>query len=227
MIFKTVDDDSNLSGQRIVNVFEARRIAQEKVNDSLREHVTQLEIDKAALTSLEQKVASGTTYEEAYAQSMKKASAAAKEHAVATKGVAGTTDTFVAKQKTAQAAMESTATSSKVASFGIKALRTAYNMFAGLAISFAITKIVEGIQYLAESAERAKEKLENIRTELSDNSSSYENNRNTLEGLRNEYDALIDKADKLGGVQNLTNDEYTRYQEIMKILYPTKFTKSY
>lgn len=219
MIFKTVDDDSNLSGQRIVNVFEARRIAQEKVNDSLREHVTQLEIDKAALTSLEQKVASGTTYEEAYAQSMKKASAAAKEHAVATKGVAGTTDTFVAKQKTAQAAMESTATSSKVASLGIKALRTAYNMFAGLAISFAITKIVEGIQYLAESAERAKEKLENIRTELSDNSSSYENNRNTLEGLRNEYDALIDKADKLGGVQNLTNDEYTRYQEIMsKIL---------
>ena len=189
------------------------------MNISLKEYATQLAIDKTELTALERAVAGGATYEEAYAQSIKKASVAAKEHALITKGVAGTTDTFVAKQKTAQTAMEATATSSKVASVGIKALRMAYNMFAGLVVSFAITKIVEGIQYLAESADRAKEKLENIRTELSDNSSSYESNRNTLEGLRNEYDALIDKADKLGGVQNLTNDEYTRYQEIMsKIL---------
>lgn len=214
MIFKTIDDDSTLSGQRIVSVFEARRIAQEKVNASLREHAAQLEIDKAALTSLEQKVASGTTYEEAYAQSMKRASAAAKEHAVATKGVAGTTDTFVAKQKSAQAAMEATATSSKVAVVGVKALKLAFNMFSGIVVSFAISKIIEGFQYLAESAERAKEKLENIRTDLSENNSSYESNRKTLEGLRSEYDELTDKADKLGGVQNLANDEYERYKEL-------------
>lgn len=214
MIFKTIDDDSTLSGQKIVSVFEARRIAQEKVNASLREHAVQLEIDKAALTSLERKVASGTTYEEAYAQSMKRASAAAKEHAVTTKGIAGTTDTFVAKQKSAQAAMEATATSSKVATVGVKALRLAFNMFSGIVISFAISKIIEGFQYLTESAERAKEKLENIRTDLSKNSSSYESNKKTLEGLRSEYDELTDKADKLGGAQNLANDEYERYKEI-------------
>lgn len=167
------------------------------------------------MTSLEQKVASGTTYEEAYAQSMKKASAAAKEHAVATKGVAGTTDTFVAKQKTAQAAMEATATSSKVAAVGVKALKLAFNMFSGLVISFAISKIIEGFQYLSESAERAKEKLEDIRTDLTDNQSSYESNRKTLEGLRDEYDSLTKKADELGGVQNLANEEYQRYTEIM------------
>lgn len=214
MIFKTIDDDSALSGQRIVSIFEARRIAQEKVNASLKEHAAQLEIDKAALTSLEQKVASGTTYEEAYAQSMKRASAAAKEHAVTTKGLAGTTDTFVAKQKSAQAAMKATATSSKVAAVGVKALKLAFNMFSGIVISFTISKIIEGFQYLAESAERAKEKLENIRTDLSENSSSYESNRKTLEGLRSEYDELTNKADKLGGVQNLANDEYERYKEI-------------
>lgn len=155
------------------------------------------------------------SYEEAYAQSIKKASAAAKEHAVATKGVAGTTDTFVAKQKTAQAAMEATATSSKVAAVGVKALKLAFNMFSGLVISFAISKIIEGIQYLGESAERAKEKLEDIRTDLNDNQSSYESNRKTLEGLKDEYNSLTDKADKLGGVQNLTNEEYKRYTEIM------------
>lgn len=54
MIFKTIDDDSTLSDQKIVSTFEARKIAQEKVNASLREHAAQLEIDKAALTSLEQ-----------------------------------------------------------------------------------------------------------------------------------------------------------------------------
>lgn len=215
MIFKTIDDDSTLSGQRIVSVFEARRIAQEKVNASLREHAAQLEIDKAALTSLEQKVSSGTTYEEAYAQSMKRASVAAKEHAVTTKGVAGTTDTFVAKQKKAQAELEATATSSKVAAVGVKALKLAFNMFSGLVISFAISKIIEGFQYLSESAERAKEKLEDIRTDLTDNQSSYESNRKTLEGLRDEYDSLTKKADELGGVQNLANEEYQRYTEIM------------
>lgn len=215
MIFKTIDDNSTLSGQRIVSTFEARRIAQEKVNASLREHAAQLEIDKAALTSLEQKVASGTTYEEAYAQSMKRASAAAKEHAITTKGIAGTTDTFVAKQKSAQAAIDATATSSKGAVVGVKALKLAFNMFSGIVISFAISKIIEGFQYLAESAERAKEKLENIRTNLTENNSSYESNRKTLEGLRSEYDELTDKADKLGGVQNLTNEEYQRYTEIM------------
>lgn len=215
MIFKTIDDNSTLSGRRIVSTFEARRIAQEKVNASLREHAAQLEIDKAALTSLEQKVASGTTYEEAYAQSMKRASAAAKEHAITTKGLAGTTDTFVAKQRSAQAAMDATATSSKGAVVGVKALKLAFNMFSGIVISFAISKIIEGFQYLAESAERAKEKLENIRTDLSENNSSYESNRKTLEGLRSEYDELTDKADKLGGVQNLTNEEYQRYTEII------------
>lgn len=174
-----------------------------------------MEIDRQELSLLEEKVKSGMTYEQAYSESIKKASAAAKEHAVSTKGVSGATDTFVAKQKKAQAELEATATSSKVAAVGVKALKLAFNMFSGLVISFAISKIIEGIQYLGESAERAKEKLEDIRTDLNDNQSSYESNRKTLEGLKDEYNSLTDKADKLGGVQNLTNEEYKRYTEIM------------
>lgn len=215
MIFKTIDDDSTLSGQRIVSTFEARKIAQDKLTASLKEQSAQLEIDRQELSLLEQKVKSGMTYEQAYAESIKKASDAAKEHAVSTKGVSGATDTFVAKQKKAQAELEATATSSKVAAVGVKALKLAFNMFSGLVISFAISKIIEGFQYLAESAECAKEKLENIRTDLTDNQSSYESNRKTLEGLRDEYDNLTKKADELGGVQNLTNEEYQRYTEIM------------
>lgn len=99
MIFKTIDDETTLSGQRIVSVLQARKIAQEEVNLSIQKHIAQLELDKVALTQLEQKIASGISYEEAYAQSMTKASIAAKEHAIQTKGLSGTTDTFIAKQK--------------------------------------------------------------------------------------------------------------------------------
>lgn len=113
-------------------------------------------MDKTALTQLEQKIASGISYEEAYAQSMTKASVAAKEHAIQTKGLSGTTDTFVAKQKVVQTELEATATSSRLASVGVKALSTAFNMFAGMAIMWGITKIIEGFEYLSESAETDK-----------------------------------------------------------------------
>lgn len=204
MIFKTIDDDSTLSGQKIVSTFKARKIAQDQAAASLKEQTRQLEIDRRELSLLEEKIKNGMTYEQAYSESIKKASTAAKEHAVSTKGVAGATDTFIEKQKEAQVELKTTATSSKVAAVGVKALKLAFNMFSGLVISFAISKIIEGFQYLSESAERAKEKLENIRTDLTDNQSSYESNRKTLEGLKDEYNSLTDKADKLGGVQNLT-----------------------
>ena len=145
---------------------------------------------------------------------MTKASVAAKEHAIQTKGLSGTTDTFVAKQKVVQTELEATATSSRLASVGVKALSTAFNMFAGMAIMWGITKIIEGFEYLSESAERAKEKLSEIQTELNDNNSTYQSNRSTLVGLKEEYDALTKKAEALGGAQNLANDEYERYQAI-------------
>lgn len=59
MIFKTITDESSLSGRKIVSMFQARKIAQEEVNLSIQKHIAQLELDKAALTQLEQKIASG------------------------------------------------------------------------------------------------------------------------------------------------------------------------
>ncbi|MEI3163866.1 MAG: hypothetical protein V8S74_10890 [Lachnospirales bacterium] len=214
MIFKTTNDSSTLSNQKIVSIFRARKIAQEEVTASLKKQAAQLEIDKQELSLLEQKIKNGISYEQAYAESIHKSSLAAKEHAITTKGAAGTTDIFVDKQKSAQVAMETTATSSKVATAGVKALKLALNAFTGIIIGVVIDKIVEGFQYIMESSERAKEKLENIKTAMSENKSSYENNRKTLEDLRNEYDNLTEKANELDGVQNLANEEYKRYTEI-------------
>lgn len=40
MIFKTIGDETTLSGQRIVSVFEARKIAQEQAAKQLVERYT-------------------------------------------------------------------------------------------------------------------------------------------------------------------------------------------
>lgn len=184
------------------------------MNAAIKEQAAQLEIDRQELSLLEEKIKSGMSYEQAYAESIHKASIAAKEQAISTKGAAGTTSVFVEKQKIAQAEMKATGSASKVASIGVDALKMSLNMFAGIIFISIIGKVIEGIQYLASSAERAKEKLDEIKNTMSENKSSYESNKKTLEGLRSEYDSLSEKANKLGGVQNLANEEYERYTEI-------------
>ncbi len=215
MIFKTIKDETTLSGQRIISTLQARKIAQKEVNDSIQKHILQLELDKTALINLENKIASGMSYAKAYTQTMTQASITAKEYALQTKGLSGTTDTFVAKQKLVQSELESTAKSTKLASVGVKVLSSTFNIFTGIAITWGITKIIEGFNYLSQSSERAKDRLFKLQTQLSDNNSSYENNRKTLVGLREEYDFLTKKSESLGGIQNLPDKEYQKYQEIM------------
>lgn len=95
MIFKTIDTGDDI---KVVTALRARKIAQEELNVSIAKQQAILETDTVALSKLETQVASGIPYEEAYAQSMTKASIAAKEHAIATQGASGSTDVFVAKQ---------------------------------------------------------------------------------------------------------------------------------
>lgn len=59
--------------------------------------------------------------------------------------------------------MKATGSASKVASIGVDALKMSLNMFAGIIFISIIGKVIEGIQYLASSAERAKEKLDEIK----------------------------------------------------------------
>lgn len=121
MIFKTITDETTLSGQRITSILQAEKIAQDEVNRSIQKYITQLESDKAALIDLERKIASGMSYGKAYTQTMTQASVAAKEHAIQTKGLSGPMDTFVEKPKIVQAELEATATSAKITGVGIKA----------------------------------------------------------------------------------------------------------
>lgn len=171
--------------------------------------------DVQCLRDYETACKGGTVSSEDFTRIMGKASASAQDYSKNIKEGAGSAQIYADKQKALQSSIQNTGTASKVAAVVVKALSIAGNMLARMAISFAISKVIEGVNYLSESAERAKKKLEEIQTELSDNNSTYQSNRETLVGLKDEYESLSEKAESLGGAQNLANDEYERYQEIM------------
>lgn len=74
MIFKTIDDNDSLSGQRIVSKFTARKIAQE-------EATKQLEIDIQCLRNYEVECQKGSVSTETFSNTMNGASIEAQKYA--------------------------------------------------------------------------------------------------------------------------------------------------
>ena len=101
----------------------------------------------------------GTVSSDDFTRIMGKASTQAQEYSKNIKEGTGSAQIYADKQKTLQQSIQNTGTASKVAAVGVKALSIAGNMLAGMAIMWGITKIIEGFEYLSESAERAKEKI--------------------------------------------------------------------
>lgn len=145
---------------------------------------------------------------------MGKASTQAQEYSKNIKEGTGSAQVYADKQKTLQQSIQNTGTASRVAAVGVKALSIAGNMLAGMAISFAISKVIEGINYLITASERAIEKTKELQQEISQISSDYQSERQTLEGLREEYDALTSKIGENGAEASLSADEYERYRDI-------------
>ena len=207
MIVKTIEDETTLSGQRIVSVFQARKIAQEQATK-------QLNTDIQCLRDYESACKGGTVSSEDFTRIMSKASASAQDYSKNIKEGTGSAQVYADKQKALQTTIQNTGTASKVAAVGVKALSIAGNMLAGMAISFAISKVIEGINYLVTASERAIEKTKELQEEISQIDSTYESNRSTLEGLKEEYDALASKIGENGAKASLSADEYERYRDI-------------
>lgn len=206
-IFKTIDDETSLSGQKIVSVLQARKIAQEQA-------IKQTNLDIQCLRNYEAACKNGTVTSEDFTRIMGKASSQAQDYSKNIKDGTGSAQVYADKQKTLQQSIKNTGTASQVAAVGIKALSIAGNMLAGMAISFAISKVIEGIEYLATASERAIEKTKELQEEISQISSDYQSERQTLEGLREEYDSLTAKIGENGAEASLSADEYERYRDI-------------
>ena len=105
---------------------------------------------------------------------------------------------------------------SKAAAAGMKALAVAGSMLMTMGIAFAITKIIEGIQWLATSSERAKEAAEELANELNTQKKTIDGNISTIKGLEDEFKRLSKGVDDYGANISLSTDEYERYQNIVQ-----------
>ena len=188
MMFKTIDNNGDI---KVVTVMKARKIAQDQLTASIARQELQLIADEKALTRLEAKVASGIPLEQAMATEMNGASIAAKNHAIQTQGLNGTTDAFVAKQKAAQAQLKATANDSK------KLITTLKSVAANIGVMIAFTVAIKAIEY---AWDKANTTVEEVQGKINDLSSS-------ISTLEDEYKSL-----KETGSENLTDAEQTRLQ---------------
>lgn len=104
--------------------------------------------------------------------------------------------------------------SAKTSAVVIKGLALAGNMIASWAISFIVSKTVEGLYNLANAAENAKENAKELTSSLTDMQNSQNSNSSIIANLNEEYKILSDGVNRLGENVSLTTDEYSRYQEI-------------
>lgn len=188
MMFKTIDNNGDI---KVVTVMKARKIAQDQLTASIARQELQLIADEKAPTRLEAKVASGIPLEQAMATEMNGASIAAKNHAIQTQGLNGTTDAFVAKQKAAQAQLKATANDSK------KLITTLKSVAANIGVMIAFTVAIKAIEY---AWDKANTTVEEVQGKIDDLSSS-------ISTLEDEYKSL-----KETGSENLTDAEQTRLQ---------------
>lgn len=188
MMFKTIDNNGDI---KVVTVMKARKIAQDQLTASIARQELQLIADEKALTRLEAKVASGIPLEQAMATEMNGASIAAKNHAIQTQGLNGTTDAFVAKQKAAQAQLKATANDSK------KLITTLKSVAANIGVMIAFTVAIKAVEY---AWDKANTTVEEVQGKIDDLSSS-------ISTLEDEYKSL-----KETGSENLTDAEQTRLQ---------------
>lgn len=170
---------------------KARKIAQDELTASMARQEAQLLADKVALQNYEIECSKGVVTTEQFNIIMAKASASAKEYAISTNGVAGSTDAFVAKQKAAQAQLKATANDSK------KMITTLKSVAANIGVMIAFTVAIKAIEY---AWDKANTTVEEVQGKIDDLSSS-------ISTLEDEYKSL-----KETGSENLTDAEQTRLQ---------------
>ena len=159
MIFKTIDDNDSLSGQRIVSKFTARKIVQEEV-------AKQLEIDIQCLRNYEAECQKGSVSTETFSNTMKGASIEAQRYTTNIKEGTGSASTFATNQRAIQSSMYETSIVSKAAAVGLNIFKAALNSLIFFAVIEGIQLLIKGIDNLILTAREAEEKAETLRSNM-------------------------------------------------------------
>lgn len=207
MIFKTIDDNDSLSGQRIVSKFTARKIAQE-------EATKQLEIDIQCLRNYEIECQKGSVSTETFSNTMKGASVEAQKYAVNIKNGTGSTQTFATNQKAIQASMSETSIVSKVAATGLSIFKAALNSLIFFAVIEGIQLLIKGIDNLILTVDEAEEKAEALRGNMQSFFDEIQSGQQTISSVSDRFSELSEHVTKTGKNIDLTKDEYSEYLDI-------------
>ena len=207
MIFKTINDETTLSGQRIATSFTARKIAQE-------EATRQLEIDIQCLKNYEIECQKGTVSAETFATTMNGASVEAQRYASNIKNGTGSAQTFATNQKAIQTSMNETSIASKAAAVGINIFKAALNTLIFFAVIEGIQLLVKGIDSLILTAEEAEEKAENLRNNMQSFFDEVQSGQQTISSISDRFSELSKHVTETGENIDLTKDEYSEYLDI-------------
>lgn len=207
MIFKTIDDNDSLSGQRIVSKFTARKIAQE-------EATKQLEIDIQCLRNYEAECQKGSVSTETFNNTMKGASVEAQKYAVNIKEGTGSAQTFATNQRTIQASMSETSIVSKVAATSLSIFKAALNSLIFFAVIEGIQLLIKGIDNLILTADEAEEKAEALRGNMQSFFDEVQSGQQTISSVSDRFSELSEHVTKTGENIDLTKDEYSEYLDI-------------
>lgn len=207
MIFKTIDDNDSLSGQRIVSKFTARKIAQE-------EATKQLEIDIQCLRNYEVECQKGSVSTETFSNTMNGASIEAQKYATNIKNGTGSAQTFATNQRTIQASMSETSIVSKVAATGLSIFKAALNSLIFFAVIEGIQLLIKGIDNLILTADEAEEKAETLRGDMQSFFDEVQSGQQTISSVSDRFSELSEHVTKTGENIDLTKDEYSEYLDI-------------
>lgn len=108
--------------------------------------------------------------------------------------------------------------SAKAVKIGMQALATVSNMFIGMAISWGISKIFEGIDNLIHAEEKIIEKAKEAQQAIDDVQNSLKNVTSTVEENRDRFIELSEGVDKFSKNLTLSEEEYKEYLSISQQL---------
>ena len=207
MMFKTITDETTLSGQRIVGALQARKIAQQQAT-------AQLEIDIACLKEYQVACQNGTVTTEQFDIIMHKASASAVEYSAKIKAGTGTAQSYANTQRATNSALQEVSIGAGIASKAVKLFSAALNMIAFTAITQGISWLIRKVDEWIVTAKEAKESANAFKESLSTFFSESQSNLKTISSLSYRFDELSKNVDDNGKKIGGTEEEYAEFLDI-------------
>ena len=207
MIFKTITDETTLSGQRIVGALQARKIAQQQAT-------AQLEIDIACLKEYQVACQNGTVTTEQFDAIMHKASASAVEYSAKVKAGTGTAQSYANAQRATNSALQEVSIGAGIASKAVKLFSVALNMIAFTAIIQGVSWLIGKVDEWIVTAKEAKESADAFKESLSTFFNETQTNLKTISSLSDRFDELSKNVDDNGKKVDGTEEEYAEFLDI-------------